>query len=208
MDKKKISTETVAKRMNRILAAYAEQLLQEQADGITPRASTSSSSSQSSCASSSSQANSTTERKMELDKAILNYATAQIDNDSESDSDSDFNFSDQSYSFTESPPKRRCQSSKFVTVGQPSKRRRQPSRTVKEAATKLTTFATKRPQRKVTCTVTSKSSSNYLNSSSDSSVPDMIVTLPESDDSDADTKPIKTRIVVDAMPKAKRVPPM
>lgn len=140
-----------------------------------------------------------TERKTELDKTILNYAV-QIDNESDSDSD----YSDQSYSLCESPPKRRCQSNGYVTADRASKRRRQPNRTVKQAAVKLTTLATKRAQRKVvTCTLTSNSS----RPSSDSSGSQMKVVLPESDDSDAVTTSIKSSIIIKTTSKAKRIQP-
>lgn len=191
---KKINVATVAKRMNRILAAYREQRAQEtQTDGTPPVASTSSSSSSSS-SSSPGETNCTAERKMELDKAILKYA-AQIDNQS----DSDVDFSDQSYSLAESSLKRRFQpSSRMATVDQQSKRRRQPTRTVKRAAVKLTSMASKRVQRKVTCTITSNASPDRQSSSNVSSDSPMSLIFPDSDDSDTDTvaKPIKSSIII------------
>lgn len=205
---KKINVSTVAKRMNRVLAAYREQRAQEtQTDGALQVASTSSSSSSSTSPSpsSSGETNCTTERKMELDKAILNYA-AQIDNNS----DSDLVLSDQSYSLRESRLKRRCQpSSHITTVDQQSKRRRhQPTRTVKRAAVKLSSLASKRVQRKVTCTITSNASPDRESSSSDSSNSEMVVDFPDSDDSDAVTKPIKSSILIKTTSKSTCIQPI
>lgn len=210
MDKKEVSPATVAKRMNRILDAYREQCAQETQtdDGTTPVASTSSSSSASSSASppaSGEKKDCPPERKQVLDKAILNYA-AQTYSESESDAE----LSDHSYTFNESPPKRRCISSilKTVTVNEPkSKRRRsQPSRTVKRATVKLTSLPSKRTQRKVTCTKTSSKAaassasaspdhqSSSSNDDSDSDTPMALVFPDSDDDSDAVTKPKQSKV--------------
>lgn len=204
---KKISISTVAKRMNRILAAYREQRAQEiQTDDDTPQpvASTSSSQSSSSSASSSSsvlgdKTSVNIERKMVLDKAILNFA-AQIDTN-ESDSDDS---SEHSYTFAESPPKRRCTSKPTATITEPeSKRRRsQPTRNVKRATVKLPPLASKRVQQKPTCTITSSSKASassspdnkrrHGQSSSSDSSSDLPMTLEfpgDSDDSDTVIKP-------------------
>lgn len=205
---KKISIATVAKRMNRILAAYREQRAQEiQTDDGTPQPVASTSSSQSSSSSSSSTSSAlgdkscTVERKMVLDKSILNFA-AQIDT-IESDSDDDSS-DHNSYTFAESPPKRRCTSKITATVTEPqSKRRRsQPSRTVKRAAVKLTSLASKRAHQKPTCTITSSSKASaspspdkkrrHDQSSSSDSSSDLPMTLEfpgDSDDSDTVIKP-------------------
>lgn len=194
---KKISVSTVTKRMNRILAAYREQCLQD-SDGASAVASTSSSSSISSTSSTSSTAST---GKMEMDKAILNYA-AQTEHES---IPSDTDASDQSYSFdNESPPKRsRCKFSMadYKTTGeqkqQQPKRRRQPSRTVKRAAVKLTSLPSKRVQRKVTSTVTSnaspdRSSLSFQSSDDESNSPAMEMTIipgtTTDDDDDDDVK--------------------
>lgn len=207
---KKISVATVAKRMNRILAAYREQQAQEASsdDGTSPVASTSSSSSSSSQSTSSASpskasgdTNCSAERKMVLDKEILNFA-AQIDTN-ESDSDNDV--SEPSFSFADSPPKRRCLTNNAATVNQqqqkPKRRRSQPSRTVKRAAVKITPLPMpiKRAPRKVTCTITSSTKSSSpdkrldQSSSSDSySDASMVLEFPDSDDSDSAAPVIKT----------------
>lgn len=217
---KKITVATVAKRMNRILAAYREQCAREtQTEGTPPVASTSSSSSASSTSSpsSSGETNCTAERKMELDKAILNYAS-QMD----SELDSDLDLSDRNYSFIESSRKRRSSSQLTTTTpattdnDQHSKRRRQPTRTVKRAAVKITSMGTmKRVPRKVTCTITSSnaSSPDPPKSSNISSRSSMSMALADSDDdSDSDTvtvKPIKTSsIIFKATSKSTCVQPM
>lgn len=226
MEGKKISVTTVAKRMNRILAAYREQCVQEKTDAA-PVASTSSSSSSSSSlpslvTASNGELSCTPKRKMVLDKTILNYA-AHMENESHSESDAtDYSFD------TESPPKRRCQTTltrymKTVDKQQEQqrqqqkqpKRRRQPSRTVKRAAVKLTSMPCKRVQRNVTCTVTSNASPDGSNNDSfdDESDPSMGLIFPESGnddeiDSDAVPKPVKSSFIIKATPKTTRVQPM
>lgn len=222
---KKINITTVAKRMNRILAAYREQCLQETDDAAAVVASTSSSTSSASIG----QSNCTPEQKMVLDKPILNYA-AQIYDESHSDSDLSDSFD------VESPPKRRCKSTLtryMKTVDhqppspsqqqqqQQSKRRRQPSRTVKRAAVKLTSLDSKRVQRKVTCTVTSNASPDHSNLSDRSTADDlsdspMTVAFSESDNNDdgddsdagAVAKPVKSSVIIKTTSKATCVQPM
>lgn len=204
---KKISVATVAKRMNRILAAYREQC--QETDGEAAVASTSSSSA------SIGETNFTSQRKMELDKMILNYA---VQKENESDSD----VSVHNYTFaSDSPLKRRYQSSSYKkTVDQQlqPKRRRQPSRTVKRAAMKLTSLASKRVQRKVTCTVTSNASPDRSSheSSDDSSDSPMPLVFPDSDDDDDNVSdaittpvnPVKSSFIIKTTSKTTCVQPM
>lgn len=85
--KKEVSVKTVAKRMNRILAAYEEQVRENAVCATT---------------SSFGQMTYSTERGLEVHKTILNFAA-----NNETDVNVELDSSDQSYSLLESPPKRR-----------------------------------------------------------------------------------------------------
>lgn len=184
MDQKKISVTTVANRMKCILNAYREQCLQEQDGAVAVPSTSSSSSTGSVCSSSSlslkssSELKCTPQRKMDLDKEILKYAS-HGENEIHSDSDCLFDI--------ESPPKRRrkMESTRYMKSvdqkqqqkqePQQPKRRRQPGRTVKRSTIKVTSTATiNRAKRNVTCTVTSNPLPNSSLSDDSSSVEELI----------------------------------
>lgn len=123
--KKEISVETVAKRMGRILTTYQEQVRENEET----------TSEQSTSTPTFGQITYSTERGLEVQKKLLNFAAEE---DSESDSDSNSDSSDQSYSLIESPPAHRLRSTKTTK-----------SRAVKRTAMKITTAPIKRKQRKI-----------------------------------------------------------
>lgn len=145
--KKEISVTSVAKRMDRILTTYHEQV--RETENEVPEQSTSTSSS--------GQISYSTVHGLESHKKLLNFA-AQADSASESDS----NASDQSYSLIDSPPARCLRSNR-------TKNRAAAKRT----ATKSVAAPTKSKQRRyisapqARVTVASSSVSNSSASESD-----------------------------------------